>query len=125
MNGFNDGEACFYANIAKRTLGYYEENNPEFVLRKEELRRSQHLAAKRNIAESLKNKNTPISQWFLERRDEDYKPQQKIEHSGLIQTDNSALSPGILAATEEYHKKLRAELEKEIKENAHKDSKPA
>lgn len=64
--GGTDEEACFYAGIGKTTLYNYQEEHPEFVERKEALKETPVLKARKTIVDSLANPLT--AQWFLERK---------------------------------------------------------
>lgn len=69
--GFTDLEACLHAGISKDALYDYCEKHPEFTERKEILKRSPILLAKRNIVEELKSKDGDTSKWYLERKAKD------------------------------------------------------
>ena len=113
-NDFTDKEACFYSNIAPRTLYYYQENNPEFVQRKEELKMSPNLMAKRTVISTL---NNPQDAWrWLSRRDDAFKPVSKIEHSGKLQTEPSEMTPAFAAALKVYLEQKNKEIDEKAKE---------
>lgn len=77
--GGSDKEACFYAGISHQTLYNYQENNPEFVERKEALKETPILKARRTVVKSLEE---PNSAWrMLERKDPDLHPKQQIDHT--------------------------------------------
>lgn len=64
--GGSDLEACLFAGISKTTLYEYQKNNPEFTERKEELKETPILKARRTIDKALDNPSN--AQWFLERK---------------------------------------------------------
>ena len=64
--GGSDEEACFYANIGKSTLYNYQQENPEFVERKEALKQRPVLKARQTIVKSLDNPED--ARWFLARK---------------------------------------------------------
>lgn len=77
--GGSDKEACFYAGISHQTLYNYQENNPDFVERKEALKETPVLKARRTVVKSLED---PNSAWkMLERKDPDLHPKQQIDHT--------------------------------------------
>lgn len=67
-NGAADLEACFYAGIGKTTLYNYQNDNPEFVDRKEGLRAMVKYQARKNITESIRNGDLENSKWYAERK---------------------------------------------------------
>lgn len=81
-NGFSDEQACAYVGISRTTLFRYESKRPEFRNRKAMLKLRPDIRAKLTVVASLGN---PNDAWrWLERRDPDFKPISKIEHSGNI-----------------------------------------
>ena len=68
--GCTDLEACFYANISKSTLYNYQNANPEFVERKEELKENPILLARTSVVKGLQD-NPELALKFLERKKKD------------------------------------------------------
>jgi hypothetical protein len=68
--GCTDLEACLYAGISKSTLYNYQEKNPKFVERKEELKETPVLLARTTVINSLK-KNPDMAMKYLERKKKD------------------------------------------------------
>lgn len=66
--GCPDLEACLLAGIGKTTLYDYQKENPEFVERKEALKNSTTLQARRNLAASIASGDLMDSKWYLERK---------------------------------------------------------
>ena len=66
--GCSDLEACLYADIGKTTLYNYQNENPEFVERKEKLKEKLVLKARTVIAESLNKQDENTAKWYLERK---------------------------------------------------------
>ena len=64
-----DLQACFYAGIGKSALYKYQEKNPEFVERKEALKKQLGLIAKNVLAKSIKKGSEQDAKWYLERRE--------------------------------------------------------
>lgn len=82
----SDVLACKFAGIALQTLYDYIAKNPEFSVRKETLKSNLALKAVANIAESIKNKNTDESKWYLERK-------VKSEYSPRVETTGADGEP--------------------------------
>jgi len=69
--GCSDLEACLHANIGKTTLYNYQNENPKFVERKEQLKEKHVLKARTVIAEALNKKDENTAKWYLERKKKD------------------------------------------------------
>lgn len=85
--GLNDAEACFMADIGQSTFYHFCQENPEFQEKKEALKNNVKMKAKMNIAGEIENKNIPLSQWYLERKDKGFKIKTDIT------TDNEKITP--------------------------------
>lgn len=86
--GCPDTEACLYANIARQTLLNYEKRHPEFIDRKERLKNSPTLQARRTVVAALPS-DVNTAKWLLEKKDPDLRPATKVEHSGEIEVTDS------------------------------------
>jgi len=64
--GGTDLEACSYADISKSTLYNYQNENPDFLERKEMLKERPFIKARQTIVKALDNPHD--AQWFLERK---------------------------------------------------------
>lgn len=64
--GGTDEEACLFADISPKTLYNYQEANPEYVQRKQALKQSPFLKARRTIVNSLDDPKN--AQWYAERK---------------------------------------------------------
>lgn len=88
-NGATDLEACFIAGISKSTLYEYCQANPEFAERKEALKEMIKYQARKNIVDAIQDEENKdrisLSQWYIERRDRDFKPKSDLT------TDNQAI----------------------------------
>jgi hypothetical protein len=89
LDGASVVEAAIYAGISKTTLYDYIEAHSDYSERINAIKNQTGLRAKRNIRKEIEEGKIPISQWYLERRDDDYKPKQKQEvelsaHKSLI-----------------------------------------
>ena len=65
--GCSDLEACLHAGISAPPLYAYQQQNPEFVNRKELLRETTILLARNEVIKGLKN-NAELSLKYLERK---------------------------------------------------------
>ena len=64
--GGTDTEACLFASIAPKTLYNYQKENPEFLQRKEQLKETPFLKARKTIIESLGDPNYAYK--YMERK---------------------------------------------------------
>lgn len=83
--GATDEQACFFANISHQTLYNYQQKNPEYVERKEALKKSLGLIAKNNLAKAINQGDVENAKWYLERKEKDEystKINNANEHSG-------------------------------------------
>lgn len=78
LKGFTDREACLYVGIAPSTLYDFCQDNKDFSERKELLKEQVKMKAKLNIAEAINKEDKVLSQWYLERRDKDFKQKSDI-----------------------------------------------
>jgi len=76
--GGTDKEACLYANISPATLYNYQQSNPSFLERKELLKNSPVLLARRTVLDALTD-DPQTARWYLERRDKDFHPKSESE----------------------------------------------
>lgn len=67
--GCTDLEACFYADISRQTLYNYQESHPEFIDRKERLKRRPVLLARKVVVEALLDNDRASAHKVLERHD--------------------------------------------------------
>lgn len=80
--GCSDIEACFYADISKSTLYVYQENNPEFKDRKEELKANPIFIARKTVVKEIAEKGE-LALKFLERKKKDeFSPSTDINLGG-------------------------------------------
>lgn len=88
--GLNDVKSCLYAGISTQAMYNYQDKNPEFTERKEQLRAEPDIRAKMTVVNSLSD---PSSAWrWLERRDPDFKPVAKIETNTTVEFKNVQIS---------------------------------
>ena len=82
-NALPDTEACLYAGINPVTLYRYQERHPEFSKRKEALKLTPNIAARKTIVQTLGD--VRVAQWWLEKKDPSMRPTSKVEHAGNIE----------------------------------------
>lgn len=78
-NALPDDEACLYAGIAPATLYNYQKRNPKFIERKEALKLTPNIAARKTIVATLAD--VKVAQWWLEKKDPAMRPVSKVEHT--------------------------------------------
>lgn len=81
--GCSDREACLMADIAPATLYKYQEKNPEFVDRKEQLKQQPFIQARQAVISSFK-RDPNLALKYLERK-------KKDEFSLRTETDVTSL----------------------------------
>lgn len=88
--GGTDEEACLFGGIGKTTLYEFQKKNPEFQERKEALKQSPILKARKAVIEAFED-NPDLALKFLERRKKDeFSPRTEQTHSGQVQVTESA-----------------------------------
>lgn len=104
MMGCTDAEACLYAEIGKSTLYLYQENNPEFIERKEQLKDNLKLRSRFNLGESITvERDVDNSKWYLERK-------AKNEFSTKVEQDVTSKGQEIKNATTVLLSKIPQEI---------------
>lgn len=89
LKGYSDREACLYADIATSTLYLYCKENPDFSERKEQLKDHVKMRAKTNIHKAIvEDSNLSLSQWYVERKDPEFRTKQDITTDGQALTVN-------------------------------------
>lgn len=66
--GHTDDEACLIVDIDPASLYRYCEDNPNFATKKERLKQTPTIKARRNIIERLNSKDVETSKWYLARK---------------------------------------------------------
>ena len=77
-------QACEYAGICPKTVYNYDAANPGFLQKIKGWQGRLGLRAKAVVATGIEQGDKNMAKWYLEKRDEDYKNQQKIELSGQV-----------------------------------------
>ena len=78
--GGTDGEACFYAEISPALLYKYQLNHPEFVERKESLKKRPFLLARQTVVKAV-GSDPDMALKYLERKHKD-EFSLRQEHTG-------------------------------------------
>lgn len=115
---YTDEEAALYAGISVRALYYYQKKNPEFLQRKEALRLTPNLAAKRTLVENIVGDLNQARWWAEHKMRNEFGTKIKVE-----QNDNSTHNGDITSNDEfkalgrEYNQKLRALYARPLKQS--------
>ena len=80
--GCSDTEACFYSNIGKSTLYNYQNDNPDFLERKELLKEKPVLLARKSVIKFMQNDGN-LALKYLERKKKDEFSTKTIEEKAL------------------------------------------
>lgn len=84
--GGSDGEACFYSNITPVTLYNYCKENPDFYIRKEQLKERPILKARQELIKGLTD-NPELALKYLERkRKKEFSLKVETELTGELKT---------------------------------------
>ena len=77
-DGASDELASFIAKISPATLYNYQKKNPEFLERKEHLKKQVKYQARKNVRKAIKSGDLQQSNWYLERKDKSFKNKTDI-----------------------------------------------
>lgn len=89
--GASDAEACLKANIGMATLYKYQNDHPDFIERKQELKENLTYRARQVIANKIKDNDGETAKWYLERK----KKAEFSTRQELTAEDGKALMPTI------------------------------
>ena len=104
---FTDEEACLYADIHPATLYRYIERNPKFGERKEILKKSPSLQAKKNWVEEIKASNFNASKDWLERKNRsEFSTRQEVDQTSMTLNLNKDITD---LSDEELDKLIKGE----------------
>lgn len=112
MYCFTDEEACLFAGISPRTLYNYQEKNPEFVQRKQQLRLTPNLAAKKELVKGIEGSLDQSRWWASHKMSDDFAPKSKVEMSGRVETADVTIPESEKRIVEEFNRRLREEIAK-------------
>lgn len=68
LMGCTDAEACLYAEIEPRTLYKFQDENPEFIHKKEYWKQNPILKARAVVMNSIASGDESTAKWYLERK---------------------------------------------------------
>jgi len=112
MNCFTDEEACLYAGISPKTLYNYQNDNEDFLQRKQLLRKSPNLVAKTELVKAIKG-NVDQSRWWAQNKmSDEFSPKAKIDHT--VTTDLDPLDPEREELLKDFNTKYRDLMKKRI-----------
>ncbi len=101
--GCTDVEACLFADITRQTLTSYQNRNPKFFDRKQQLKKMPILQARTKVVEDIQG-DSGTAKWYLERKCKDeFGPVNKIEAEIKAEHDISA------ALADMFNKKYKGE----------------
>lgn len=66
--GASDAEACLKAGISMATLYNYQNEHPDYIERKQELKENLTYRARQVIANKIKDNDGETAKWYLERK---------------------------------------------------------
>lgn len=69
--GCTDREACLWADIAEETLYSYQKKNPGFVKRKEALKETPVMLARKTVVKAISKGDRTVAMQYLERKKKD------------------------------------------------------
>ena len=75
-NSFSDKEACLYAGISPATLYNFQEKYPAFLERKELIRLTPNMAAKKELVKNIAGNLDQARWWAQNKMTDDFGPKQ-------------------------------------------------
>ncbi len=109
---YTDEEASLYAGISPRTLYNYQNKHPEFIQRKEALRLTPNLAAKKELVAGIKG-NIEQSRWWAKNKiAHEFGERNTMKHEGNIGTEDTAVKEGMESIVKSFNEGMRALLTK-------------
>jgi hypothetical protein len=115
--GANIKETCLLLGISLQTYYNWKENEPAFFEEIELQKQRMPLKAKQNIAAKIEAGDIDLSRWLLEKKDPEFRPTSKVEHTGSLDiADTGAIerSPAELKALDDLRKARLERIKKEI-----------
>jgi len=114
MKSFTDKEACFSAGISTMALFRYEEKNPEFRERKKMLKNSPNMAAKTELAKSIKGNLNQARWWATNKMNEEFgpRPTTAVQINNETITNVTEVTPEVKEAIFLFEDEMRKVLTK-------------
>jgi len=106
MMGCSDLEACFWADIGKTTLYNYQNDHPEFVERKEEMKKRPSFLARQTVVKEVQTDGA-LALKYLERKESDEFSTNSTLNTNLTFTQMPAIE---LLGTDELGKPTKTAL---------------
>jgi hypothetical protein len=69
--GCTDREACLWADISPAALYLYQDKNPKFVERKDDLKETPVLLARKTVVKAIQKGDRTVAMQYLERKKKD------------------------------------------------------
>lgn len=104
---YTDEEACLYANISPDALYDYQRKNPQFTERKQLLRKTPNLKAKKVLVENV-GSESGARWWAANKMGDEFSPKTRMELNDV--SELAEADPADMEAVEEFEKKLRENL---------------
>lgn len=110
-NSFSDKEACFYAGISTQTLYNFQKKYPEYVERKEALKLSPNMVAKRELVSNIKGNLDQARWWAQNKMSNEFGPKTEPAVS-LTQVKIETLNLGVEVkeAVKSFNEAMRKQL---------------
>lgn len=115
---YTDEEACLYAGISPDTLYRYQKKNPKFSERKEALRLTPNLKAKKILVTSIEN-SLDQSRWWADKKMKDFQPVIKTEtkiEATIVDLAETDMTPEMKSALVSFRKAKEEKLKTIIKQ---------
>jgi len=112
---YTDEEACLYAGIGKTALYEYQKDHPEFTERKETLRLTPNLMAKKQLVEAIKGSTGQSRWWAAHKMGKEFALNSKIELGGRIETADVTTTEAMRKVALEFEEKLKGAIAAGVK----------
>ncbi len=101
---YTDEEACLYAGISPSSLYNYQEQHPEFVERKQLLRKTPNLKAKKTLVEHV-GTESGARFWAMNKMADEFTPKTRMEITDGL--DDVEVDPEDLQAAQDFSERLK------------------
>lgn len=101
---YTDEEACLYAGISTTAFYEYQEKHPEFAERKQLLRKTPNLKAKKTLVEHV-GTESGARFWATTKMSDEFSQKQRLEISDSL--DDVEIDPEDLEAAKEFNERLK------------------
>lgn len=104
MYCYTDEEACLYAGVSTAAFYEYQEKHPEFAERKQLLRKTPNLKAKKTLVEHV-GSESGARFWATTKMSDEFAPKSKVEITDSL--DDVDIDPEDLEAAKEFNNRLK------------------